>query len=94
MFFLDEPGYTDVVTHTIPLTDDFKPKRLHAYRVPEKLKPKVDRQIQEMLRNGIIRPSQSQSPMASPFVCVLEDKEGRDGVRLAVDCLYVNRCTQ
>ena len=72
--FSDVPGYTDVVTHTIPLTDDFKPKRLHAYRVPEKLKPEVDRQIQEMLRNNIIRPS--QSPMASPLVCVLKGKEG------------------
>ena len=89
--FSDVPGYTDVVTHSIPLTDDFKPKRLHAYRVPEKLKPEVDRQIQEMLRNGIIRPS--QSPMASPLVCVLKGKEGCDGVRLAVDYRYVNRFT-
>ena len=68
--FSDVPGYTDVVTHTILLTDDFKPKRVYAYRVPEKLKPEVDHQIQEMLRNGIIRPS--QSPMASPLVCVLK----------------------
>jgi len=51
----------------------------------------VDRQIQEMLRNGIIRPS--QSPMASPVVCVLKGKEGRDGVRLAVNYRYVNRFT-
>ena len=71
--FSDVAGYTDVVAHTTPLTDDFKPKRLSAYRIPEKLKPKVDRQIQEMLRNDIIRPS--QSPMASPLVCVL--KAGR-----------------
>ena len=71
--------------------DNFKPKRLHAYRVPEKLKPEVDRQIQEMLRNGIIRPS--QSPMASPLVCVLKGKGGCDGVRLAVDYRYANRYT-
>ena len=57
--FSDVPGYTDVFFSHHPLTDDFKPKRLHAYRIPEKLKPEVDRQIQEMLRNGIIRPSQS-----------------------------------
>ena len=44
-----------------------------------------------MLRNGIIRPS--QSPMASPLVCVFKGKEGRDGVRLAVDYRYVNRFT-
>jgi len=43
--FSDVPGYTDVVTHTIPLTDDFKPKRLYVYRFPEKLKPEVGLQI-------------------------------------------------
>jgi len=39
-----------VILTPIQLTDDFKPKRLLAYRVPEKLKPEVDRQIQGMLR--------------------------------------------
>ena len=60
--------------------------------MPEKLKPKVDRQIEEMLRSGIIRPS--QSPMASRLVGVLKGKEGCDGVRLAVDYRYVNRFTR
>ena len=50
------------------ITDNFKPKRLSAYRVPERLKPEVDRQIQEVLEIGIIRPS--QSAMASPLVRV------------------------
>jgi len=89
--FSDKPGFTDVVTHTIPLKDGFRPERLPAYRVPEKLKPEVDRQIQEMLQNGIIR--KSNSPMASPMVCVLKGKEGCDGVRLAVDYRYVNSFT-
>ena len=31
--------------------------------------------------------------MTSPLVCVLKGKEGRDGVRLAVDYRYVNRFT-
>jgi len=31
--------------------------------------------------------------MASPLVCVFKGKEGRDGVRLAVDYRYVNRFT-
>jgi len=92
--FSDIPGHFDVIEHTITLTvtDDFKPKRLSAYRVSERLKPEVDRQIQEMLEIGIIRPS--QSPMASPLVCVLKGKDGRDGVRLAVDYRYVNRFTR
>jgi len=82
----------DVIKHSIPLVPGFKPKRLHAYRVPERLKPEVDRQIQEMLDNGIIRPS--HSPMASPLVCVLKGKKGCDGVRLAIDYRYVNRFTR
>ena len=71
--FSDVPGLTDVTKHSIPLVPGFKPKSLHAYRVPERLKPEVDRQIQEMLDNGIIRPS--HSPMASPLVCVLKERK-------------------
>ena len=69
--------------------EGFKPKRLPAYRVPEKLKPEVNRQIQEMLANNIIRPS--DSPRASPLVCVMKGKDGCDGVRLAIDYHYVNK---
>ena len=90
--FSDTPGHVDVIEHTITLTDNFIPKRLSAHRVPERLKPEVDRQIQEMLEIGIIRPA--QSPMASPLVCVLKGRDGRDGVRLAVDYRYVNRFTR
>ena len=43
-----------MVEHEIPVTDDFKPKRLRDYKVPEKLKPEVDRQIQELLKLGFI----------------------------------------
>ena len=50
----------------------------------------VSRQIQEMLKNNIIRPS--QSPMASPLVCVLEGRDGCGGVRVAYR--YVNKYTQ
>ena len=31
--------------------------------------------------------------MASPLVCILKGKEGKDGVRLAVDFRYVNKYT-
>ena len=71
--FSEKPGFTDVVQHTIPISSDFKPKRLRAYKVPERLKAEVDRQIQEMLDQGIIQPF--QSPMASPLVCVLKVKD-------------------
>jgi len=90
--FSDTPGFCDLVEHEIPITEDCKPKRLRAYKVPERLKAEVHRQIQELLSLGFIRPSESQ--MASPLVCVLKGKEGKDGVRLAVDYRYVNKFTQ
>jgi len=43
----------------------------------------VEKQIKEMLEMGIIKPSKSE--MASPIVCVLKDKDGKDGVRIAID---------
>jgi len=35
----------------------------------------------------------SVCPMASPLVCVLKGKDGKDGVRLAVDYRYINKYT-
>ena len=71
------------VYHEIPVSPD---KRLETYRLPENLKPEVDRQITELLRSGFIEPS--TSPMASPIVCVLKGKSGQNGVRLAVEFRY------
>ena len=64
---------------------------IYLYKVPERLQPEVERQLKEMLAHGIIR--ESNSPMASPLVCVLKGKDGCDGVRLAVDYRYVNQFT-
>jgi len=54
--------------HRTETTDEFKLKRMRAYRVPEVFKPDVEKQIGELLDMGLIRPS--VSPMASPIVCV------------------------
>ena len=89
--FRDEPGLCKLVQHEVPTTADFRPRRLRAYRIPERLKPEVDRQIQGLLAQGFIR--RSTSPMASPLVCVLKGPGGRDGVRLAVDYRFVNKYT-
>ena len=87
--FVDKPGYCPVLEHEIKITSDFTPKRLKAYKVPELLKPEVQRQIEEMLSLGIIRPSKSE--MASPVVCVLKGPKGQNGVRLAIDYRHVNK---
>ena len=60
--------------------------------MPDNLKPQADQQIREMLEQGIIRPPESE--MASPAVCALKVKGGKDGVRLTIDCKYLNKyCT-
>jgi len=58
--------------HCVELMPGLKPKRMHAYKVPERWQPEVERQLKEMLADGIIR--ESNSPMASPLVCVLKEK--------------------
>lgn len=90
--FSDDPGLCDFGYHEINVSDDFKPKRLRSYKIPELLKPEVERQIQELLDKGFIKPS--NSPMASPIVCVLKGKQGSEGVRVCCDFRFVNKFTQ
>ena len=89
--FTDQPGLCKFGCHEINVNNDFKPKQLRPYRIPELLKPEVARQIQELLDRGFIRPS--NSPMASPIVCVLKGKHGSGGVRICCDYRYVNKFT-
>ena len=78
--FSDNPGFCNVVQHEIHVTSDFKPKRLRAYRVPESIKPEVERQIRDMLNLGNIK-----------SVCVLKGRDGKDGVRIAINYRYLNK---
>lgn len=90
--FSESVGRCDVLMHDIKISSDFVPKRLKAYRTPELLKGEVSKQIQVMLGQGIIVPSQSS--MVSPMVCVLKGPGGKGGIRLAVDYRHVNRYTE
>ena len=78
-----------MIQHEINVSQDFRPKRMRAYRVTEHLKPMAEGQIQELLKSGIIKPSKSE--MGSPIACVLKGKDGKDGVRIAVDYRYLNK---
>ena len=89
--FSEFPGFCPYVEHSVTVNADFKPKRLREYRIPEVLKPEIQRQIDELLKNGFIRPS--NSPMASPIVAVLKGPSGKGGVRLAIDFRFVNLYT-
>jgi len=86
--FDDRPGRCDTVVHRIQTTDGFVPRQMRPYRVPDTFKPEVNRQIQDLLDKKLIRPS--NSPMASPIVCV-DKKDG--GVRIACDYRHLNSFT-
>ena len=61
--------FCNLVEHKIDVNADFKPKKFKPYKIPEVLKPEVDKQIDEMLGLGLIR--RSDSPMASPMYASL-----------------------
>jgi len=90
--FSDKPGFCSYIEHHIDISKEFQPKQLREYRIPELMKAEVQRQIDELAYDGFIVPS--TGPMASPLVCVLKGKDGKGGVRLAVDYKYVNSYTQ
>ena len=76
------------MVHRIQTTAGFVPRQMRPYRVPDAVKPEVDRQSQDLLDKGLIRPS--DSPVASPVVCVAK-KDG--GIRIACDYRYLNTYT-
>lgn len=87
--FSETPGYTTKAVHHIKLNNDFQPRVLAQYKIPEKLKADVHEQIGKMIDQGIIE--SSDSPMISPLVCVR--KSDKVSVRLAVDYRFINKFT-
>ena len=93
--FSDKPGLLKNVEHEITTLPGFVPKRHKPYRIPEMLKPEVERQIEVLLQDGFIVPS--SSPMISPIVCVIKHgtfKAGSMQVRIVCDYRYLNKYTQ
>jgi len=90
--FPETPGFCLYVEHKIVISPDFKPKTLREYRIPEILKPEIQRQIDELLKNEFIRPS--NSPMASPIVAVLKGPKGQSGIRLTTDYRFLHLYSQ
>ena len=89
--FSDSLEICPILSPEINISPDFSPKRLKAYKIPQ-LPKKVSKQINVMLQQGVIVPS--QSPMVSPVVCVLKALRGETGVRLAIDFRHVNKFTK
>ena len=84
----NRPGRTEVVEHRIE-TGAAKPVRLPPYRLPHAYRETVQRELKEMLADGIIEPSTSE--WAAPIVLVPK-KDG--SLRLCVDYRRRNGVTQ
>jgi hypothetical protein len=83
---------TGVVQHKIE-TGDALPIRKAPYRVPFALRQEVDNQIQDMLRKGVIR--ESNSPWSAPVVLVPKKSAQRQPkYRLCVDYRLLNKVTK
>ena len=65
--FAKRVGRTDIVSHKIRLEEGVPYTRL-MYATPDSLQNEVDRQIADVLEQGMIE--ESDSPYAAPTVCV------------------------
>ena len=83
-----KPGRTQELSFSIN-TGDHDPVSSPPYRIPPKWKEEVKKQLDDLLRLGIIVPS--VSPWASSVVTVRK-KDG--GIRICVDYRAVNACTE
>jgi len=80
-------GRTDLCYHKIEY--DGPPIRSKPYRKSPQLREEINRQVQDMLKQGIIRPS--RSPFAAPVVL---DKKSNGKWRLCIDYTKLNRHTK
>ena len=85
--FSDLPGCTDTVEHEIELLND-KPVKMKPYALPFHAEDVVKREVDNMLKMGIIK--ESNSPYASPIVLV---KKKDNQTRFCIDFRRVNLIT-
>lgn len=88
--FADPTGLppTRECDHTIPLVEGAQPVVVKAYRYPPQLKDEIERQIADMLQQGVIQ--KSFSSFASPVLLV---KKKDNTWRFCVDYRYLNALT-
>ena len=82
-------GKTDLYKHVIETEPGKGPVRLPFYRQPPHMRAEIDRQVNEMLEQGIVEPS--NSIWHSPVVLV-KKKDG--SYHFAVDYRQLNKITQ
>lgn len=94
LFFLpgDKLTYTNSKTLSVPLKPGTEPINRKQYRLPEAYKNEAKKQIESMLRDGIIE--RSTSPFNFPVIIVPKkgvDKNGKPKYRLCVDFRLLNQ---
>lgn len=82
-----DPGLATGIFHHIRVTTD-TPVQIRQYPVPFHLRPVIEKEVQNMLRLGVIEPS--DSPYASPFVLVAKKDYS---VRFCIDFRALNKIT-
>ena len=65
--FSNKPGHCNTAQHEGNLVDNFKPKSHAPYRIPLKLQIEVNKQVDQLLQDQKVRPS--NSPYPHPIVC-------------------------
>jgi len=92
LFHKENLTFTNIVKHRIRTTDEI-PIYTKSYRYPYVHKDEVKRQIEDMLKQGIIRPS--HSPWSSPVWIVPKkiDASGKQKWRLVIDYRKLNEKT-
>ena len=84
---------TNAVKHTIHLAPGVAPINTRLYRLPESQKEEIDRQVKQLVEDGIVTPS--KSPWNSPLL-IVPKKTGADGKpkwRMVVDFHKLNEKT-
>ena len=85
--------YTPAVQHEINTRTDSAPVNIRPYRLPEKHKAEVNKQVNKMLEDGIIRPSASQWNAPILVVPKKSDASGKRKLRIVVDFRKLNDLT-
>lgn len=89
VFFLPgELETTNVYEQSITLRPNVTPTYVKPYRLPQSMKPEIDRQIKQMLRDNIIE--EASSEWNSPVLLVPKKSEGCKKWRLVVDYRKLN----
>lgn len=95
MFYLpgDRLSCTNAARHTIQLEPSVTPINTQPYRLPESQKEEIERQVEQLVEEGIVTPS--ESPWNSPLL-IVPKRAGPDGKpkwRMVVDFRKLNEKT-